>query len=137
LESFAAGGVQPKLLILDDGWLSKRALPTGNEVLTSFKANEKFPGDLAPTVQMAKGEFGIETFLVWHAMVGYWGGVSDEELPGYDARATKRRSSPGVLHHVRLTMTGGAASRISFRRNIFIVSSTTFIVTFVDRAWTA
>ncbi|HEX8551041.1 MAG TPA: Sip1-related alpha-galactosidase [Abditibacteriaceae bacterium] len=100
LESFAAGGVQPKLLILDDGWLSKRYLPTGNEVLTDFAANEKFPGDLAPTVQMAKGEFAIETLLVWHSMVGYWGGVSDEDLPGYGVRAAKRRSSPGIQHYV-------------------------------------
>ncbi|HEX8834152.1 MAG TPA: Sip1-related alpha-galactosidase, partial [Abditibacteriaceae bacterium] len=99
LESFAAGGVQPKLLILDDGWLSKRVLPTGVEVLTDFAANEKFPGDLTPTVQMVKGEFGIDTFLVWHSMVGYWGGVSHEELPGYGVRATRRRSSPGILHH--------------------------------------
>jgi raffinose synthase len=100
LESFAAGGVQPKLLILDDGWLSTRHLPTGDQVLTDFAANEKFPDGLAPTVQMAKGEFGIDKFLVWHSMVGYWGGVSGEDLPGYGVRATKRHSSPGVLHHV-------------------------------------
>ncbi len=102
LESFVAGGVVPKLLILDDGWQSTQPrplhTPTGeplpesllqdkrNQRLTGFAANEKFPGDLAPTVAMAKGEFGVETFLVWHALAGYWCGVSSESLPTYGVR---------------------------------------------------
>ncbi len=98
LESFAAGGLTPKLLILDDGWQSVEKKPSGEQRLTAFEANEKFPGDLAPTVTMAKSEFGIETFLVWHAMTGYWGGVDGDTLPGYGVRPTRRNFSQGILN---------------------------------------
>ena len=97
LESFRAGGLSPRYLILDDGWQSVQKMPTGETRLTGFAANDKFPGDLAPTVRMAKGEFGVETFLVWHALNGYWGGVDDSSLPGYDARPMRRDHSPGIL----------------------------------------
>ena len=100
LESFRTGGVEPKLLILDDGWQSVKAFPNGEKRLTAFAANEKFPGDLAPTVQMAKGEFGIETLLVWHAFHGYWGGVDGESLPGYGVQNVFREYSPEINHYV-------------------------------------
>ncbi len=99
LESFAAGGVPPRMLILDDGWQSIHKLPSGEKRLTAFAANDKFPGDLGPTVAMAKGEFGVESFLVWHALNGYWGGVDGDALPGYGVRSTARQSSPGITHH--------------------------------------
>jgi raffinose synthase len=99
LESFAEGGVQPKMLILDDGWQSVNKAPTGENRLTAFAANEKFGGDLSPTVRMAKDEFGIGSFLVWHALNGYWGGVDADLLPGYGVRYQKRRSSPGCLSY--------------------------------------
>ena len=99
LESFQGSGVSPKFLILDDGWQTVETVPSGETRLTAFAANDKFPGDLAPTVQMSKSEFGIETFLVWHAMNGYWGGVDNAALPGYDARPARRANSPGILSH--------------------------------------
>ena len=99
LSSFRSGGVQPKLLILDDGWQTVEEKSHGAKQLTSFAPNEKFGGDLTETVQMAKSEFGVETFLVWHAFNGYWGGVDGEKLHGYGARDIERRSSPGILHH--------------------------------------
>ncbi len=100
LESFAAGEVVPKLLILDDGWQSVREVEANELRLTSFAANEKFQGDLRPTVQMAKGEFGVQTFLVWHALNGYYGGVDIEAMPQYGVTAAPRLSSPGILHHL-------------------------------------
>ena len=99
LESFAAGGIRPKLLILDDGWQSVEKQISGEQRLTAFSANGKFPNDLAPTVRMAKEEFGVEQFLVWHALNGYWGGVDGESLPGYGVRSVKRASSEGILHY--------------------------------------
>lgn len=99
LETFAAGRVTPKLLILDDGWQSVTALPTGEKRVSAFKANEKFPTDLASTVSMAKQEFGVETFLVWHALSGYWSGADKETLPGYGIRDLPRSYSPGMLHY--------------------------------------
>lgn len=100
LESFAVGGVVPKLLILDDGWQSVREVEPNELRLTAFAANEKFKGDLSPTVQMAKAEFGVENFFVWHALNGYYGGVDIEAMPEYSVTAAPRLSSPGILHHL-------------------------------------
>jgi raffinose synthase len=99
LEHFAAGGVRPRMLILDDGWQSTEVMPTGERRLTSFAANEKFPGGLEPTVRMAKEEFGVEAFLVWHSIVGYWGGVDGTRLPGYGVIDQTRQFGEGVLSH--------------------------------------
>ncbi|MBI4787247.1 MAG: hypothetical protein HY782_09395 [Chloroflexi bacterium] len=100
LESFQRGGLEPNFIILDDGWQSTRKLPGGEERLTAFHANDKFPGDLAPTVAMAKTEFGIESFLVWHAITGYWSGVDGDALPGYDAQTIARSFSPAMLRYL-------------------------------------
>jgi raffinose synthase len=100
LQSFRDGGVEPRLLILDDGWQSVgEKTATGEERLTAFAANAKFPGGLRTTVDLAKNEFGIETFLVWHAFHGYWGGVDGEKLPGYGVRSVARDYSAGIKHY--------------------------------------
>jgi raffinose synthase len=97
LSSFQKGGVEPRFLILDDGWQPTTTRATGERRLSGFDAvGDKFPGGLKATVRMAKDEFSIETFLVWHAMGGYWGGVDGDALPGYDVRSIERRSSPGI-----------------------------------------
>jgi len=97
LHAFQKGGVSPKAMILDDGWQSEREMPTGEHRLTGFRANAKFPGDLSATVRMAKSEFGLEHFFVWHAFHGYWAGVDGEALPGYDVREARRAYAPGIL----------------------------------------
>lgn len=100
LQSFVDGGVQPKMMILDDGWLSMRTFTSGENRLTAFAADaEKFPGDLHPTVTMAKGEFDIATFLVWHALQGYWGGIDPVAFPAYRVFEEQRAFSPGILSH--------------------------------------
>ena len=100
LQSFKAGGIEPRTLILDDGWQSVGP-PEGDSAprLTAFAANEKFPGDLTPTVAMAKQEFAIKTFLVWHALQGYWGGVDPERFADFDAHAVPRNFGEGILEH--------------------------------------
>jgi raffinose synthase len=100
LASFAAGGVEPRFLILDDGWQDYKRMPTGEERLVSLNANQtRFGGDLAPTVRTAKRDFKIRTFLVWHAFIGYWGGVDGGSLPGYGVREAVRSFGPGILIH--------------------------------------
>ncbi len=99
LESFAKAGVAPRMMILDDGWQSERTMPSGERRLTAFAANAKFAGDLGPTVRMAKDEFGIQAFLVWHAFHGYWGGVDAAAMPDYQVREACRSYSPGILAH--------------------------------------
>ena len=99
LESFAKIGVEPRALILDDGWQSETTTPTGERRLTALAPNAKFGGDLGATVKMAKGEFKVATFLVWHAFNGYWSGVDGKSLPGYDTVETVRHYSYRVGYH--------------------------------------
>ncbi|RYG45851.1 hypothetical protein EON79_11615 [bacterium] len=94
LQSFKNGGIRPGFLILDDGWQSVSNGPTAHQSrLTSFAANDKFGGDLSPTVVMAKAEFGVQTFLVWHAIQGYWAGV---EMPEYQSPVVACDPSPAI-----------------------------------------
>jgi raffinose synthase len=99
LESFRAGGVSPRLVILDDGWQSTQKQPTGEERLTAFAANERFPGGLSPTVRLAKQEYGVSTFLVWHAVHGYWGGLDAGAFPDLEITTAERNLSPEILTH--------------------------------------
>ena len=98
LRSLREGGVTPGFIILDDGWLSTR---TGKEkkeeILTSFGANDAFDGDLSQVIAAAKGEFGVRTFLVWHAVNGYWGGADQKSFASYQVRPVVRRFAPGIL----------------------------------------
>ena len=98
LESFRSGGIEPKLLILDDGWQDFRAMPGGEERLVSLEPSQaQFGGDLRPTVRLAKNDFGVKTFLVWHAFTGYWGGVDGAALPQFDVQERSRSFGPGIL----------------------------------------
>lgn len=86
LESFKNGGFVPKFVILDDGWQTVAEYNARGEwKLSSFTANEKFNHNLIDTTKMAKEEYGVEKFFVWHAMVGYWGGTDtvSEEMKKY------------------------------------------------------
>lgn len=78
------------LLILDDGWQDTRpykvSRPDGSqhepEGLVWFRPNGKFDG-LAGLIGRLRQEYGIQSFGVWHALGGYWGGVHPEgELAG-------------------------------------------------------
>jgi raffinose synthase len=100
LESFRALGVEPKFLILDDGWQTTAQRPTGEKRLTGFGANEKFPGGLRALVERAKRDYGIRTFVVWHAMQGYWGGVDGGAFPHYGVVEQTRQFGEDVLFHV-------------------------------------
>jgi raffinose synthase len=99
LRSFREGGVEPRFLILDDGWQSVRTAATGERRLSAFEANEKFAHDLGRTVRLAKQDFSIRTFLVWHAVHGYWGGVDGESLSSYGVETCPRSYSPEILAH--------------------------------------
>ena len=80
LRNWKEGGFVPKLLILDDGWqtVNNYTEPQGHRKLSDFKANEKFNHCLSEVVTEAKKNYGIEKFFVWHAVMGYWGGVDVE-----------------------------------------------------------
>ena len=97
LESFKRGGIEPRVLILDDGWQSAGEKPPESaRRLTAFAANDKFPGDLAPTIAMAKHEFKVENFMVWHAFHGYWGGVDPVVFAALGAKDHDKRWIPAM-----------------------------------------
>jgi raffinose synthase len=99
LASFRAGGVEPRLLILDDGWQTVRQQEVGAARLAAFAANEKFPGGVSATVALAKQEYGVQSVVVWHAVHGYWGGIDAESLPAYGVEPAARSYSEEVLAH--------------------------------------
>lgn len=97
LRSWAQIGLSPRLVILDDGWQSVTRTNSGEEALDALQPNAKFNHDLTPVVREAKANYGVRRFLVWHALLGYWGGVSPEALPDYRPRWIARNYGPGVL----------------------------------------
>lgn len=99
LASFREGGVEPRFVILDDGWQSTVRRPTGERRLTAFSANQKFPGGLSEATQLAKGEFGVSRFLVWHCVHGYWGGVDGSHFPEFEVVDQTRQFGEGILAH--------------------------------------
>jgi raffinose synthase len=101
LSAFRRGGVSPRFLILDDGWQHTSRSETGEDRLASFGTDaRKFPRGLAPLVAETKRDFGIRRFLVWHAIVGYWGGVDSKGLPGYGVLDAHRNYGPDLLAHL-------------------------------------
>lgn len=69
-------------MILDDGWQD-----TDDRQMISFGANkEKFPEGLEHLINVAKHDYGIRMFGIWHAFQGYWYGIK----PGSPAAADYR-----------------------------------------------
>ena len=74
LASFAARGIRPGFMILDDG-----ALSTKDDILTGFEiSKEKFPGCFADFVTEMKKKYGLRQFGLWHAFEGYWAGIDPD-----------------------------------------------------------
>ncbi len=99
LESFRAGGIVPKFLLLDDGWQTVNSSEPnrGHHQLSGFEPNEKFNHDLTPTIATAKNEYGVELFYVWHAILGYWGGADPAAMQKYEVRLKCQHHSPAMF----------------------------------------
>lgn len=93
LKSLADGGTPAKFVIIDDGWQTvgsdEKKIEESQPLmrLTGIKENEKFQTEKDPgigiknIVNIAKNTYGLKYVYVWHAIVGYWGGVSPEAGP--------------------------------------------------------
>lgn len=98
-ESFRAAGMMPRWVILDDGWQTTAPAPGAKRLLTSLGADEaKFPGGLPAAVRMAKEEFGLHEFLVWHTAFGIPCGLHPDapELRAFHPRRRERVPLPGI-----------------------------------------
>ncbi|KAJ0515347.1 putative galactinol--sucrose galactosyltransferase [Helianthus annuus] len=117
LKSLADGGTPAKFVIIDDGWQSvgsddkkteeseesKESQPLMR--LTGIKENEKFQSEVDPSlgikniVNIAKNTYGLKYVYVWHAIVGYWGGVRPEAegMEEYGSSMKYPKASKGVI----------------------------------------
>ncbi|PSR84531.1 Galactinol--sucrose galactosyltransferase [Actinidia chinensis var. chinensis] len=115
LESLAAGGAPPKFVIIDDGWQSVESDPKPDpktEIqnpllrLTGIKENKKFQNKEDPAlgikniVRIAKEKHGLKYVYVWHAIIGYWGGVrAGDEMEQYGPSLKYMTVSKGVVEN--------------------------------------
>lgn len=122
LQSFKDGGVSPKFLIIDDGWqetkneLLKDGKPfiEGTQFairLTDIKENSKFKRsgsdgsteNLKDLISDIKDNYGLKYVYMWHALAGYWGGVSpsSEAMKKYNPKLVFPVQSPGQIGNIR------------------------------------
>ncbi|KAI6696762.1 hypothetical protein NL676_016881 [Syzygium grande] len=120
LKSLSEGGTPPRFLIIDDGWqqIENKAKEESASVvqegaqfasrLTGIKENSKFQKNdqnnepvsgLKHVVDEAKQHRNVKFVYVWHALVGYWGGVKPAAagMEHYDTALAYPVQSPGVL----------------------------------------
>lgn len=91
LQALRKNGINPGFMILDDGWLHTCVAERGSRRLCSFDPDPgKFPTGLRHTVSMAKTEFGIRHFLVWHTLQGYWDGINGAAFGAYRTSLQRR-----------------------------------------------
>ncbi|XP_049395552.1 probable galactinol--sucrose galactosyltransferase 2 [Solanum stenotomum] len=122
LERFMEGGCPPRFLIIDDGWqetyndFQKEGEPfvEGSQFasrLTDIKENGKFRGlkqdipccDLQEFTNFIKESYGLKFVYVWHALLGYWGGLhpSSETMRKYNPKIEYPIQSPGNTGNLR------------------------------------
>lgn len=80
LQTLKDVGIEPRTLILDDGWQDVAPFKTGGNVLVGWDGNAKF-GSMKEFVAKVKELTSIDTFMVWHAVCGYWQGVAKDLFP--------------------------------------------------------
>ncbi|KAK6133141.1 hypothetical protein DH2020_033180 [Rehmannia glutinosa] len=125
LKSLSEGGTPARFLIIDDGWqdttneFQKEGEPfvEGTQFgarLMSIRENKKFrkeanddssniPHSLKDFVSDIKRTFGLKYVYVWHALMGYWGGLHPN-APGtkkYNPTLKFPLQSTGNLAHRR------------------------------------
>ncbi|KHN96752.1 raffinose synthase Sip1 [Metarhizium album ARSEF 1941] len=80
VQELARNKIQVTNLIIDDSWQSLDLAGSDRSQLgwTEFEADRKaFPSGLRNVVaQIRNLHPGIENVIVWHALLGYWGGIS-------------------------------------------------------------
>ncbi|PSR95905.1 Galactinol--sucrose galactosyltransferase [Actinidia chinensis var. chinensis] len=122
LQSFQEGGCLPKFLIIDDGWQETvnefhkegQPLVEGTQFATrlvDIKENSKFKAsssdnscvDLKEFIEVIKEKYGLKYVYMWHALAGYWGGLStsSEALKKYNPKIAYPVQSPGNVGNIR------------------------------------
>lgn len=80
LDTLAENNIEIRNLIIDDGWQDTDPSEDGQfqSGLNRFEASPvKFPQGLKTLVSAVRAKYPhIQHVLVWHALLGYWGGVA-------------------------------------------------------------
>ncbi|CAM0904155.1 unnamed protein product [Alopecurus aequalis] len=118
LQSLCEGGAPPKFLIIDDGWQETAnefkevdedipEMTVFAERLVDLKENDKFRGEacknLGDLVKKIKETHGVKYVYVWHALLGYWGGVcsTSDAMKKYNPKLVYPVQSPGNVANLR------------------------------------
>ncbi|KAJ8553957.1 hypothetical protein K7X08_024635 [Anisodus acutangulus] len=118
LKRFMERGCPPRFLIIDDGWqetyndFQKEGEPfVEGSQLTDIKEDGKFRGlkqeipcfDLQEFIKFIKESYGLKFVYVWHALLGYWGGLhpSSEITRKYNPKIKYPIQSPGNTANLR------------------------------------
>ncbi len=71
---FAEKQIPVKWIIIDDGWLTLK-----NRLLYDYHPDpEKFPDGFTKMTEDIKSATSVKWFGVWHALMGYWSGISPD-----------------------------------------------------------
>ncbi|CAN6228565.1 unnamed protein product [Urochloa humidicola] len=118
LKSLHEGGAPLRFLIIDDGWQETvdefkevdetlREQTVFAERLADLKENHKFRGEtcknLGELVKMIKEKHGVKFVYMWHALLGYWGGVlaTSDAMKKYNPKLAYPVQSPGNVANLR------------------------------------
>ncbi|EED96566.1 glycosyl hydrolase, partial [Thalassiosira pseudonana CCMP1335] len=93
VKSLCEAGTPPRTVIIDDGWQDlENYFETETDFcrqLKAFTPNEKFQKfGLKNLVTKLKRDFGVRQVLCWHALHGYWRGIS----PALASSLTRQQS---------------------------------------------
>ncbi|KAF2454354.1 raffinose synthase protein-like protein Sip1 [Lineolata rhizophorae] len=100
LDELEKSGVSITNLIIDDNWQSLDH-PGENQFARGwleFEANkEGFPHGLSHTVSKVRGRHkSVSHVAVWHALLGYWGGISPDGAIAKEYKTIEVEKKPGV-----------------------------------------
>jgi raffinose synthase len=113
LASMKSAGIPLRWLLIDGGWQTNAVLSGGEKPVSAIAADPaKFPGGLAPTIAMAKREFGLGQVMVWHAMIGLPSGALEGSVPGVPMKL-KSLTHPPAIYAVQPTIDEWFGPRIS------------------------
>jgi len=93
LESFKSLKINPKFVILDDGW---QDVDNTTYKLKGFGPNEKFT-NLGEIIRDIKQTYGIKYFFVWYNILGYWNGTDKNISPNLHVEDVTPTLTPTIM----------------------------------------
>ena len=90
---FAEKQVPVKWMIIDDGWLDLK-----DRLLYDYRPDrDKFPEGFRRMTEEIRNSTGVEWFGVWHALMGYWSGISPDSPVAREEREYLCHTASGRL----------------------------------------